>query len=651
MRHHPCCCHTHCPTHYCLTPIVPNSIPRQPSNTISHIFSVLPLHRQDDRLTMDDENRQQVFRNLMFEKQKAQNRVQPGAGPSQPSMQPEQVQPEQRTFSPNPYPQETRMFTPAPPPTNIQSRVPAYTPHPPTYQGCTASLPEGVISHNITPTSQMRPTMMQRVFQPAQQQQQLSSGFGPLPFFNNTNGPAYQMNQMRQGAPHARFDRGPHQTRHHPYQAPPSRTPYSPPQSYPQNAVQAPLLNNRTPTAARSYGTAQPQLPDISQVPSPFAQNFSHAIRGLQLTQHALLSQASLPHVTMYSPRGPGPFHVRQALQSASNDGLSLPQFQLPRPVQSYGRIQVPIQNTSQTPRSSVSNSVYLPQTQPRVHPQHPNPNPNPSHGTAKLVTQSTPQPLLSNVLPPTHRPQVSHPPNVSPQSTPSPPRVWSPQLHTVTWIDCPLKAQPDHEANNPNFKKLVDAMQKRDPQKLLPDQYLDYLTMEHNACFKPKPLKVYDVLFMQALFFVQDHVLLVSPKELATPCWAPPQSVLRAPELSAPILHHILKTLNAITDLQPNEVGPCKEHRRHDSAVDIVKNNSGLVHAWSISLSCEIHPHLVDRLKPRHFSTEFNRVYCREQQVKGLDMDPVWKAKVLEVFELRRQARMAKREDSLMGR
>jgi hypothetical protein len=31
--------------------------------------------------------------------------------------------------------------------------------------------------------------------------------------------------------------------------------------------------------------------------------------------------------------------------------------------------------------------------------------------------------------------------------------------------------------------------------------------------------------------------------------------------------------------------------------------------------------------------------------------MDPVWKAKVLEVFELRRQARRAKREDSLVNR
>jgi hypothetical protein len=193
--------------------------------------------------------------------------------------------------------------------------------------------------------------------------------------------------------------------------------------------------------------------------------------------------------------------------------------------------------------------------------------------------------------------------------------------------------------------------MKTRDPQKLRPDEYLDYLTMEHNACFKPEPLKVYDVLFMQALFFYQDYVLLVSPKELATPCWAPPQSVMRAPELSSPILHHILKALNAITDLQPNEVGPCKEHRRHESPVDIVKNNGGLVHTWSISLSCEIHQHLANRLRPRHFSTEFNHVYSNEQCVKDLNMDPVWKAKVLEVFELRRQARRAKREDSLVNR
>jgi hypothetical protein len=617
---------------------------------------------------MDDETRrvlEQVFRNLMFEKQKAQNHVQPGAGPSQSSIQPVQVRPEQRTFSPNPYPQDMRMFTPAPPPLNIQSPATTYTPQPLTHQGSTTSLPEGSISHNITPTSQVRPTMMQRVFQPAQQQQQLSSGFGPSAFLNNTNGPAYQTSQTRQGAPHARFDRGPHQTRHHPYQTPPSRTPHGPPQNYPQNAVQAPLPNNGTPTAGYSHGIAQPQVPAISQVPSPFTQNFPPPLRDLQSTQRTLPSQTSLPRVTMYSPRGPGPFHVRQVSQSASNGELSSPQLQLPSPVQSYGRVQAPIQRTSQasiqrtsqapiqnisqTPRSSVSNSVYLPQTQPRVHPQHP--NPNPSHGTAKLVTQSTPQPPPSNVLPPTHRPQISHPPNVSPQSTPSPPRVWSPELHTVTWIDCPLQAQPDHEANSPSSKKLVHQMKKRDAQKLLPDKFLDYLTMEHNACFKPTTPRVYDVLFMQTLFFFQDRVLLVSPKQLATPCWAPPQSMLHAIETSRPILHHMLKVLNAFTDLQPDEVGACREHRRHDSAVDIVKNNGDLVHAWSISLSCEIHPHLVNRVQPRHFSTGFNRMYCKEQQVQDLTMDPVWKAKVLEVFALRRQARMAKREDSLMGR
>jgi hypothetical protein len=650
---------------------------------------------------MDNANRraiEQALRNYLFEKRKAQNHVQPGAGPSQP-----QLELEQRTFSPNPYPQDTRMFSPAPPPMNIQSPVPVYTPQPLTYQRATASLPEGAISHNISPTSQMRPMMTQRVYWPAQQQQQLSSRFGPSPIFNNTNGPAYQTNQMRQGAPHARFDRSPHQTRHHPYQTPPSRTPHGPPQSYSQTAVQAPLPNNRTPTAGRSYGTALPQLPATSQVPLPFAQNFSRALDDLQPTQHALPSHTSLPANTMYSPRGPGPVSVRQASQSALNDGLSLPQFQLPSPVQSYGRIQVPfkctsqapiqrtpqaplqstsqaptqstsqaptqstsqaptqstsqaptqstsqaptqstsqtpVQNRSQTPHSSVSNSVYLPQTQPRVHIQ----KSNPSHGTPNLVTQGTPQPPLPNVLPPTHRPQVSHPPNVSPQSTPSPPRVCLPHLHTVTWIDCPLQAQPDKEANDPNLKKLVDAMRKRDVQKLHPDQFLDCLTMEHNACFKPKSPRVYDVLFMQVLFFFKDQVLLVSLKELATPCWAPPQSMLRAIETSSPILHHILKALNAITDLQPNETVACREHQRHDSAVDIVKNNGGLVHAWSIAISCEIHPRLVDCLGPRHFSTEFNQIYPTEQQVKGLNMDPVWKAKVLEVFELRRQARMAK--------
>jgi hypothetical protein len=192
--------------------------------------------------------------------------------------------------------------------------------------------------------------------------------------------------------------------------------------------------------------------------------------------------------------------------------------------------------------------------------------------------------------------------------------------------------------------------MQKHDIQKMRPAEFLDHLTMEHNACLKPE-MKIFDVLFMQTLFFVKDHVLLVSPKQLATPRWAPPQSMVYAPQLSAPILSHMVKALNTITDFQPHEIIAGIDHKRHDSAVDIVKNNGRLIHAWSISLSCEIHPQLLNRLKPRHFSTEFKQVYSSEQQVKVLNMDPVWKAKVLEVFELRRQARMVKREGLLMGR
>jgi hypothetical protein len=166
----------------------------------------------------------------------------------------------------------------------------------------------------------------------------------------------------------------------------------------------------------------------------------------------------------------------------------------------------------------------------------------------------------------------------------------------------------------------------------------------------------VYDILFMQMLLFNNDTVLLVSSRSLQTPCWEPPQSIWHANDMSGrhsphvPILSHMFKVLNTVSDLQPDEIGPCADHLRHDSAVNVVKNNGNLIFGWSVTISCEIKPDFPG-LRPRNCSREQDVRFFDERQVCNLQMDPVWKAKVLDIFAWRRSAKNAKREDSLMNR
>lgn len=164
----------------------------------------------------------------------------------------------------------------------------------------------------------------------------------------------------------------------------------------------------------------------------------------------------------------------------------------------------------------------------------------------------------------------------------------------------------------------------------------------------------MYDMLFMQTLLFANDQVLLVTRK-LQAPCWESPQSIWHASDVSglctqALILEHMFKALNNVSDLQPGEIARCADHQRYDTAVNIVKENGSLIHGWSITISCEIKPQFAG-LRLRNFSQKLYAHFFNEKQVESLRMDPVWKAKVLKIFEVRRKARHAKREDSLMNR
>lgn len=196
--------------------------------------------------------------------------------------------------------------------------------------------------------------------------------------------------------------------------------------------------------------------------------------------------------------------------------------------------------------------------------------------------------------------------------------------------------------------------MQARSYDKLRPHEFMDYLTMEHNTRFKSGGVRVFDMLFMQTLLFAKDQVLLVTRK-LQTPFWDPPQSIWHASDMSGPsaealILQHMVKALNNVSDLQPDEIQLCVEQQRHDSAVNIIKENGKLIYGWALAMSFEIKPEF-SRLRPRNCSQELNACFFNERQVESLSMDPVWKAKVLKIFQVRRNARDAKREYSLVNR
>jgi hypothetical protein len=55
--------------------------------------------------------------------------------------------------------------------------------------------------------------------------------------------------------------------------------------------------------------------------------------------------------------------------------------------------------------------------------------------------------------------------------------------------------------------------------------------------------------------------------------------------------------------------------------------------------------------LRPRNCYQQYHARFFSESHVKILNMDPVWKAKVLDIFTLRRNAMIANREDSMMNR
>ncbi|KAI5249355.1 hypothetical protein E4T43_00740 [Aureobasidium subglaciale] len=237
--------------------------------------------------------------------------------------------------------------------------------------------------------------------------------------------------------------------------------------------------------------------------------------------------------------------------------------------------------------------------------------------------------------------------PVLTPSPAQVPPRpsshgVWLPELHLVTYAALPLQAADRSEVNHDKQRALLERVRRRPVERLRPHEFLDHLTMDHNMSYRPRVAKVYDILFMQALLFHKDLVLLVSQRELKTPRWEPPQSVWHGYDVSTlpskvPIWYHVRKAINQVTDFQPSEIAPCAGCERHDSSVDIVKTNGKLTHGWAVTYAFDVKPECIRSTLLVH-RTDLVIGFFKEHQVQHLNMDPVWKPKLLEVFKLRRE-------------
>ncbi|KAH0010150.1 hypothetical protein KCU78_g10447, partial [Aureobasidium melanogenum] len=449
----------------------------------------------------------------------------------------------------------------------------------------------------------------------------------------------YHPSRLPPGAPHGQSGRGLFQPRHHPYAALQTRPSQYPSPHYPQATLRALSPGDMSSTPSRSDTPAQNHLPAASQIQTPNSQDFlrylqefqkSQGSRNASQPQDQVRSQTMLPGSRIYNP---AQLHVRHVSQSSSVGNSPSSVSQVQSPAQSYGRIQPPTPSTLQVSLPSKPMHKILTQVSPCNSPQ----TPIPSQSQTQPPVQGTPQaPQPGNLTPSRPSPSLKQP---------SPPRIWCPDLRTATYPSLPLQAQPEEESNHPHQKTLVGKTQERALANIRPHAFIDHLTMDHNACFKPKVARVFDMLFMQALLFYKDNVFLVSPKVLQTPCWEPPQSIwhacdLHRPEAVSPVQveKHIYKALNLFSDLQPDEVASCVNYRRHDSAVNLVRNNGKLTYGWSVALSFDF-KHETYASRFRKVSPDLHVAFFSENEIKDLNMDPVWKAKVLEIFSLRRRS------------
>lgn len=577
-----------------------------------------------------DEATRRAFTQALYNNrsQGTHNHMQSGAEPPQPPS----GQPEHRTFHPNQHSSSTRIFSPLASSSTIQSNASATTPAQHTHQTNIIFYPNGVNSSTSSPA-------LQHVHQLVQQR--LNSSTRPSSSVNSTNQQMYQPSRLRPGPPYGQHSRQIFQPRHHPYGAPQSLPSQASPSYYIQDTLPTLSPGDLKYSSSRPDTPAQNDISTASQVQTLTGQELLRFLQEYKQIQnsHNTSQPQNQINPQMPSPGGtmwtPAQINVHHTPQSSSIGSSPSTTSQVQSPVQSYGRVHPP-RSTQPIPLPGKPTSLRVP----RLTPHLPTQGSIPSHGMTQPPIQSTAQTSQPTKLTP------SRPSRTLQQ--PSPLRIWCPELRTVTYPSLLLQAQTEEESNHPNQERLVGKTQERSLANIRPHEFIDHLTMDHNQCFKPKVARVFDMLYMQALLFHKDHVLLVSPKELQTPCWEPPQSMWHTHDLYRPevtsntqVERHIYKALNLVSDLLPNEVIHSTHHERHDSAVDLVKTDGKLTYGWSVTVSFELRDE-TPISKLRNISPDRGAFWFTENNIKNTNMIPVWKAKVLEIFELRRAAKSA---------
>lgn len=503
-------------------------------------------------------------------------------------------------------------------PSSLSARnTPIYSPNLANTQTVASFSPYVNASHQNTPSpSQSRLPTLQSPYQPPQRP--LPSDLTSSPPFGNPSQDVrhFNTNPLQRHYPqtqpsHVQRSRGLNQARHHPYDSPKNRGSHTS-QALPQGTSRPqPRAGPSTPQCVYSERPESSRLYNGNLVSSlPHGLTSSRVLEGVQQPHRRngsrILSKGS-PTTSNPLPHGP-------------------PQFSLPPGASQPSLSSQPSQGSLSNILVSMSHSSPTDKSQP-------------------LPSLSASQPHI-RVMPQALQPKLSQAPS-PPQEQPKP-RVWAEWLEPVSDFEVDLQAQPFEEGSIEKQRALLERVRRHSLGKLRAHEFLEYVTLGYNVLFEPRKVRVYDFYIMQALLFNGDFVLLVSSRTKKSPNIEPPQSILHSYDLSkyrhhAEIELHMHTVLNRITNLIPDELVLCPGCERHDLAIQATNDKGHVQYGWSTTLCYEVK--LSDIMPKLHnLSAEFKAHSIHKNHIKDVkNMDPLWKANILEIFKARK-----KNEDSL---
>lgn len=503
-------------------------------------------------------------------------------------------------------------------PSSLSAQItPIYSPNLANAHSIASISPYMNASHqNTSSPSQYRQPTLQSPYQPTQRS--LPPDLTSSPSFGSTSQGAHHFNtdplqrHYPQTQPsHVQRSRGLNQARHHPYGSPPNRGSHTP-QALPQGTSHPqPRAGTSTPQCVYSERPESSRVYNGNLVSSlPHGLTSSRVLEGVQQPHRRNGSQIlSTSSSTTSNPLPHGPPHFSLP-PGASQPSLS-----------------------SQPSQGSLSNNfVSMSHSSPADKSQ-----PLPSLSASQPHIRVMPQALQPKLL------QAPSPPQEQPK-----PRVWAEWLEPVSDFEVNLQAQPYKEGSIEKQRALLERVRRHSLGKLRAHEFLEYVTLGYNVLFEPRKVRVYDFYIMQALLFNGDFVLLVSSRTKKSPNIGPPQSILHSYDLSkyrhhAEIELHMHTVLNRITNLIPDELVLCPGCERHDLAIQATNDKGHVQYGWSTTLCYEVK--LSDIMPKLHnLSAEFKAHSIHKNHIKDVkNMDPLWKANILEIFKARKE-----NEDSL---